>query len=107
ERQALAVMDHPNVAAVYDAGVSDTGRPYFVMELVRGRRITQYCDEQRLDLRQRCRLFIAVCQGVQHAHQKGILHRDLKPSNVLAMTNDADGHAPALPKIIDFGIAKA
>ncbi|MGH7178461.1 MAG: protein kinase domain-containing protein, partial [Tepidisphaeraceae bacterium] len=103
ERQALAMMDHPNIAAVYDAGATDTGRPYFVMELVRGERITRFCDDARLSVRQRVRLFIDVCHAVQHAHQKGVLHRDLKPSNILVTTIDG---RPA-PKVIDFGIAKA
>ncbi len=128
ERQALAMMDHPNIAKVFDAGaprqVSEqdrgarasaksqianrqsqihAGRPYFVMELVRGVKITTYCDQQRLSTRQRLDLFIQVCQAVQHAHQKGIIHRDLKPSNILVTEQDG---AP-VPKIIDFGIAKA
>ncbi len=83
ERQALAMMDHPNIAKVLDAGATDSGRPYFVMELVKGLPITQYCDEQHLTPRERLELFLPVCQAVQHAHQKGIIHRDLKPSNVL------------------------
>ena len=103
ERQALAMMDHPNIARVFDAGATDTGRPYFVMELVRGEPVTRYCDRERLPVRQRLELFRDVCNAVQHAHQKGIIHRDLKPSNV--MVTVADG-AP-LPKVIDFGIAKA
>ena len=103
ERQALAMMDHPAIAAVYDAGVTESGRPYFVMELVRGRRINHYCDEHRLGVRDRVRLFIDVCRAVQHAHAKGILHRDLKPSNVLV--TEVDGRA--VPKVIDFGVAKA
>ena len=103
ERQALALMDHPNIAKVLDAGATDAGRPYFVMELVRGIRITDYCDEQRLSTRQRLELFVQVCQAVQHAHQKGIIHRDLKPSNILVTEQDGK----AVPKIIDFGIAKA
>ncbi len=103
ERQALALMDHPNIAKVLDAGATDTGRPYFVMELVRGIRITDYCDEQNLSTRERLDLFIQVCQAVQHAHQKGIIHRDLKPSNVLV--TELDG--TPVPKVIDFGIAKA
>lgn len=103
ERQALAMMDHPNIAKVLDAGCTETGRPYFVMELVKGVPITQFCDENRLTARQRLELFVSVCQGVQHAHQKGIIHRDLKPSNVLvAMYDDRP-----VPKIIDFGVAKA
>jgi tetratricopeptide (TPR) repeat protein len=103
ERQALAMMDHPNIAKVLDAGATDAGRPYFVMELVRGIKITDYCDQQRLSTRQRLDLFVQVCQAVQHAHQKGIIHRDLKPSNILVTEQDGK----AAPKIIDFGIAKA
>src|SRR5262245_1441270 len=102
ERQALALMDHPNIAKVLDAGVSG-GRPYFVMELVKGLPLTQYCDEAKLTLRQRLELFIPVCQAVQHAHQKGIIHRDLKPSNILVGLYDGR----AVPKVIDFGVAKA
>ncbi len=103
ERQALALMDHPNIAKVFDGGATQTGRPYFVMELVRGVRITEFCDEARLSTRARLRLFVQVCQAVQHAHQKGVIHRDLKPSNILVTVNDG---AP-VPKVIDFGIAKA
>jgi serine/threonine protein kinase len=103
ERQALALMDHPNIAQVYDAGATPTGRPYIVMELVRGVPITEYCDEQNLSMRARIELFVDVCQAVQHAHQKGIIHRDLKPSNILVTCHDG---AP-LPKVIDFGVAKA
>src|SRR5262249_1082314 len=143
ERQALAMMDHPNIAKVLDAGTTSTspplskggaggvawggdpalpaergveqqsrqagkpdlqmGRPYFVMELVKGVPITQYCDEHHLDLRERLELFIPVCQAVQHAHQKGIIHRDLKPSNVLVTLYDGR----PVPKVIDFGVAKA
>jgi serine/threonine protein kinase len=103
ERQALALMDHPNIAKVHDAGATTTGRPYFVMELVRGLRITDYCNDKRLPTGQRLELFIQVCQAVQHAHQKGIIHRDLKPSNILVTVNDG----VAVPKVIDFGIAKA
>jgi serine/threonine protein kinase/tetratricopeptide (TPR) repeat protein len=103
ERQALALMDHPNIAKVLDAGTTDTGRPYFVMELVPGVPITRYCDEQRLTLRDRLELFIPVCRAVQHAHQKGIIHRDLKPSNVLVALYDGK----PVPKVIDFGVAKA
>jgi eukaryotic-like serine/threonine-protein kinase len=88
ERQALAVMDHPNIARVLDAGVAPTGQPYFVMELVKGLPLTQYCDRQRLTTRQRLELFIPLCRAVQHAHQKGVIHRDLKPSNVLVTTHD-------------------
>jgi serine/threonine protein kinase/WD40 repeat protein len=103
ERQALALMDHPNIARVFDAGATASGRPYFVMELVRGVAITRYCDDNRLTAEARLRLFIAVCQAVQHAHQKGVIHRDLKPSNILVTL--ADG--VPIPKVIDFGIAKA
>jgi WD40 repeat protein len=103
ERQALAMMDHPNIAKVFDAGATQSGRPYFVMELVRGIRITDYCDQARLTTRERLELFIKVCQAVQHAHQKGIIHRDIKPSNILVTVNDGT----AVPKVIDFGIAKA
>jgi serine/threonine protein kinase len=103
ERQALALMDHPNIARVLDAGSTENGRPFFVMELVKGRPITQFCDEQRLDTESRLKLFQKVCHAVQHAHQKGIVHRDLKPSNVLvAMYDDQP-----VPKVIDFGVAKA
>jgi serine/threonine protein kinase len=103
ERQALALMSHPNIARVLDAGTTETGRPFFVMELVRGARITTYCDDHGLDLRRRLELFIQVCSAVQHAHQKGIVHRDLKPSNILVtMLDDVP-----VPKVIDFGIAKA
>ena len=103
ERQALALMEHPNIARVLDGGATATGRPYFVMELVRGMPITAYCDEQSLSTPARLGLFMQVCQAVQHAHQKGIIHRDLKPSNILVTVNDGD----AVPKVIDFGIAKA
>jgi tetratricopeptide (TPR) repeat protein/serine/threonine protein kinase len=103
ERQALALMDHPNIARVFDGGATATGRPYFVMELVKGVPITKFCDERRLTPRQRLELFIPVCQAVQHAHQKGIIHRDLKPSNVLVALYDGQ----PVPKVIDFGIAKA
>jgi eukaryotic-like serine/threonine-protein kinase len=103
ERQALAMMDHPNIARVLDAGTTDKGRPYFVMELVRGIRITDYCDENHLTTKARLDLFISVCQAVQHAHQKGIIHRDLKPSNILVTLHDG----VPVPKVIDFGIAKA
>jgi len=103
ERQALALMDHPNIARVLDAGTTDSGRPYFVMELVRGRKITDHCDRHRLSTGQRLELFIQVCQAVQHAHQKGIIHRDLKPSNVLVTLHDGR----PVPKVIDFGVAKA
>lgn len=103
ERQALAMMDHPNIAKVLDAGTTETGRPYFVMELVKGVPITQYCDEHKLTIRKRLELFTQVCQAVQHAHQKGIIHRDLKPSNVLVAQYDGK----PVPKVIDFGVAKA
>jgi serine/threonine protein kinase/tetratricopeptide (TPR) repeat protein len=103
ERQALAVMDHPNIARVLDAGTTESGRPFFVMELVRGVPITQYCDERRLTPEQRLELFVPICQAVQHAHQKGIIHRDIKPSNVLIAEYDEKPSA----KIIDFGVAKA
>jgi tetratricopeptide (TPR) repeat protein len=103
ERQALAVMDHPNIAKVFDAGATETGRPYFVMELARGIPISDYCDRHKLPTRERLELFIAVCQAVQHAHQKGVIHRDLKPSNILVVIQDDR----PVPKIIDFGIAKA
>jgi hypothetical protein len=103
ERQALALMDHPNIAKVLDAGATETGRPYFVMELVRGVSITEYCDQNRLSTRKRLELFMSVCGAVQHAHQKGVIHRDIKPNNVMITLHDG---AP-VPKIIDFGIAKA
>jgi WD40 repeat protein/serine/threonine protein kinase len=103
ERQALALMDHPNIARVFDGGATDAGRPYFVMELVKGQPITKYCDEQRLTPRQRLELFVPVCEAIQHAHQKGIIHRDIKPSNVLVAPYDG---RPVV-KVIDFGIAKA
>ena len=103
ERQALAMMDHPNIARVFDAGATETGRPYFVMELVRGASITEYCDKNRLNTRQRLELFVQVCNAVQHAHQKGIIHRDIKPSNVMVTLHDGK----PVPKVIDFGIAKA
>jgi eukaryotic-like serine/threonine-protein kinase len=103
ERQALALMDHPNIAKVLDAGATEAGRPYFVMELVRGIKITEYCDQGNLTTRERLDLFVQVCRAVQHAHQKGIIHRDLKPSNILITVNDG----VPVPKVIDFGIAKA
>ncbi len=103
ERQALALMDHQNIARVYKAGATDSGRPYFVMELVQGVPITEYCDQCQLTTRKRLELFVTVCQAVQHAHQKGIIHRDLKPNNVLVAMQDGK----AAPKIIDFGVAKA
>jgi serine/threonine protein kinase len=103
ERQALAVMSHPAIAQVFDAGATPQGRPYFAMEYVRGAAITTYCDQHRLSIRQRIDLFLQVCEGVHHAHQKGIIHRDLKPSNILVTVRD---DLP-VPKIIDFGLAKA
>jgi serine/threonine protein kinase/WD40 repeat protein len=103
ERQALALMDHANIAKILDAGTTDSGRPYFVMELVRGIKITDYCEQHQLSTTARLQLFIQVCQAVQHAHQKGIIHRDLKPSNILVTSDDG----VPLPKVIDFGIAKA
>jgi WD40 repeat protein/serine/threonine protein kinase len=103
ERQALALMDHPNIAKVLDAGATETGRPYFVMELVRGVRITEYCDHNRLSTAERLKLFIQVCLAIQHAHQKGVIHRDIKPSNILVTLHDGT----PVPKVIDFGIAKA
>jgi serine/threonine protein kinase/tetratricopeptide (TPR) repeat protein len=104
ERQALAMMDHPSIAKVFDAGATESGRPYFVMELIRGIKITEYCDQQSLTTEERLKLFIQVCQAAQHAHQKGIIHRDIKPPNIL-VTTSVDG--AALPVVIDFGIAKA
>ncbi len=103
ERQALALMDHPHIAKVLDAGATPDGRPYFVMELVKGTPLTTFCDERRLTPRQRLELFVPVCQAVQHAHQKGVIHRDLKPSNVLVALYDSR----PVPKVIDFGVAKA
>jgi eukaryotic-like serine/threonine-protein kinase len=103
ERQALALMDHPNIARVLDAGATETGRPYFVMELVYGVKITEYCDQNCVSMQDRLQLFIQVCNAVQHAHQKGIIHRDLKPSNVMVTMHDG----VPMPKVIDFGIAKA
>src|SRR5438105_8971159 len=103
ERQALALMNHPNIAHVFDGGETASGRPYFVMELVRGVSVTEFCDQAHLTVRQRLELFVTVCQAVQHAHQKGIIHRDLKPSNVMVTMHD---EKPVV-KVIDFGIAKA
>jgi len=103
ERQALAMMDHPNIAKVHDAGATETGRPYFVMELVTGVSITEYCDQNNLSTKERLALFLQVCNAVQHAHQKGIIHRDIKPSNVMVAHHDGK----PVPKVIDFGIAKA
>ena len=96
-------MDHPNIARVFDAGTTETGRPYFVMELVHGVPITKFCDENQLTPRERLELFVPVCQAIQHAHQKGIIHRDIKPSNVLVTLYDGK----PVPKVIDFGVAKA
>jgi eukaryotic-like serine/threonine-protein kinase len=104
ERQALALMDHPNIAKVFDAGATESGRPYFVMQLIRGDKFTEYCDQNSLSTNERLKLFIQVCQAIQHAHQKGIIHRDIKPSNIL-VTATVEGDA--LPVVIDFGIAKA
>jgi serine/threonine protein kinase len=104
ERQALALMDHPNIAKIFDAGATESGRPYFVMELVRGTKITEYCDQNSLATQERLRLFAQGCQAVQHAHQKGVIHRDIKPSNILVTRNE---QGDALPVVIDFGIAKA
>ena len=103
ERQALAVMDHPNIAKVLDGGLTETGRPYFVMDYVKGVPITEYCDATRLSVPERLQLFVQVCFAVQHAHQKGIIHRDLKPSNILVASYDDK----PIPKVIDFGLAKA
>lgn len=103
ERQALAMMDHPNIAKVLDAGTTKQGRPYFVMELVKGRPITEYCDTNQLSTHERLRLFVQVCIAVQHAHQKGVIHRDLKPSNVMVTLHDGK----PVPKVIDFGVSKA
>ena len=103
ERQALALMDHPNIARVLDGGMTEQGRPYFAMEYVKGVPLTEYCDEARLSVRERLELFIPICQAVQHAHQKGIIHRDLKPANVLVCLYDGK----PVPKVIDFGLAKA
>lgn len=103
ERQTLAMMNHSNIAKMLDAGTTESGLPYFVMELVKGTPITEYCDAHKLDLQQRLELFIKACEAVQHAHQKGIIHRDLKPSNVLVELEDVR----SVPKVIDFGVAKA
>ena len=103
ERQALAMMDHPNIAKVLDGGATDAGRPYFVMELVKGVPINDYCDKNQLSARERLDLFIPVCHAIQHAHQKGVIHRDIKPSNVMVTLHDGQ----PVPKVIDFGIAKA
>jgi len=103
EQQALALMDHPHVARVFDAGLAPSARPYFVMEHVRGIPITEHCDKHRLTVEQRLTLFLHVCEAIQHAHQKGIIHRDLKPSNILVAIQDEE----AVPKVIDFGVARA
>src|SRR5262249_50696770 len=103
ERQALALMDHPNIAKVLDGGLTEAGRPFFVMEYVKGVPLTEFCDANRLSVPQRLELFVAVCRAVQHAHQKGVIHRDLKPSNILVAPYDDR----AVPKVIDFGLAKA
>jgi serine/threonine protein kinase len=103
ERQALALMDHPHIAKVLDADTTETGRPYFVMELVKGVSIAEFCDQNQLPARARLELFVPVCQAVQHAHQKGVIHRDLKPSNILVTLHDGQ----PVPKVIDFGVAKA
>ena len=102
ERQALASMNHPNIARVLDAGTNASGRPFFVMELVDGESIADYCDARKLGIRERLQLFVQVCQAIQHAHQKGVIHRDIKPSNVLVETHEST----PVPKIIDFGIAQ-
>src|ERR1051326_3638540 len=103
ERQALAMMDHPNIAQIFDAGATPKGRPYFVMEYIEGAPITQHCDRKRMTAEERLALFLSVCRAVQHAHQKGVIHRDLKPSNVLV----TEQYGAPVPKVIDFGIAKA
>ena len=103
ERQALAMMDHPNIASIFDGGATETGLPFFVMELVEGVPITAYCDANQLTMKDRLELFMEVCHAVQHAHQKGVIHRDLKPSNILVTVKDDR----PVPKVIDFGIAKA
>jgi eukaryotic-like serine/threonine-protein kinase len=103
ERQAIALMDHPNIAKVLDAGATETGRPYFVMELVKGIPITSYCLQEKLNRKERLELFKSVCRAIQHAHQKGIIHRDIKPSNIMITLHDG----LPVPKVIDFGIAKA
>ncbi|MCP4786000.1 MAG: serine/threonine protein kinase [Fuerstiella sp.] len=103
ERQALALMDHPGIAKVFDGGTTDSGRPYFVMELVKGIPVTEFCDENRFSVRQRLKLFTTICRAIQHAHQKGVIHRDIKPSNVLVTLHDGQ----PVPKVIDFGVSKA
>ncbi len=103
ERQALAMMDHPNIAKVLDGGLTDWGHPFFVLELIRGTSITRFCDDRQMSLTERLQLLIPVCQAIQHAHVKGIIHRDIKPSNVLVALFDGT----PVPKVIDFGVAKA
>ena len=103
ERQALALLDHPNIARVFDAGTTESSRPYFVMEYVKGTPITEYCDRNKLNVEERLQLFIQVCEAIQHAHQKGIIHRDIKPSNILVSKQEEK----AVSKVIDFGVAKA
>ena len=103
EREALTRMDHPNIARVLDAGTTEQGRPYFVMELIRGAPITEYCDARKMTVRERLELFTQACKAVQHAHQKGVIHRDIKPSNVLVSEQDGE----PMVKVIDFGVAKA
>ncbi|WP_372897101.1 serine/threonine-protein kinase, partial [Stieleria sp.] len=103
ERQAIALMDHPNIARVFEAGVTETAQPYFVMELVRGVPLNEFCDHHQLNMSERLKLFVTICHAVQHAHQKGIIHRDLKPSNILVTLQDGQ----PLAKVIDFGVAKA
>src|SRR5262249_46575607 len=103
ERQALAMMDHPNIARVLDGGMTPTGRPFFVMELVNGLPLSKFCDDAKLTPRERLELFVPICHAIQHAHQKGIVHRDLKPANILVTLIDGK----PVPKVIDFGVAKA
>src|SRR5438477_3286255 len=103
ERQALAIMDHPNIAKVLDAGATESGRPYFVMELVKGVPVTEFCDKNHMPAEGRLKLFIDVCHAIQHAHHKGVIHRDIKPSNVMVTLHDGQ----PVPKVIDFGVAKA
>lgn len=103
EQQALAMMEHPHIARVYDAGLAPSGRPYFVMEYVKGIPITEHCDKYKLTIEERLCLFLHVCEAIQHAHQKGIIHRDLKPSNILVVIQDEE----RIPKVIDFGVARA
>jgi serine/threonine protein kinase len=103
EQQALARMEHPHIARVYDAGMAPSGRPYFVMEHVKGLPITEHCDKHKLTVEERLQLFLHVCEAVQHAHQKGIIHRDIKPSNILVIVQDHE----MIPKVIDFGVARA